>query len=229
MASKIQLKRGLKSALPTLSSGEPAYTTDTRELYIGTGSGNVNMGGSHWYTGTAMSGTSSTTGAYSYSACPQVKVGDCYLNTSYGYVYQCTTAGSGTGAKWTYKGSIKGATGSKGATGATGADGQDLQAVYSTEEVQIGTWIDGKAIMRKCGKRSFTSTTAAELSSNGFNSRSISGIFYAGAHAMLREYYFVYKQAPDEGYAYSSHSEAAAKIKELGTATAEYVVEYIAL
>lgn len=112
MANKIQLRRGLKSQLPSLSSGEPAYTTDTRELFIGTGAGNVNMGGSQWYTGTAISGTSTTTGAYSYSACPLVKVGDCYLNTSYGYVYQCTTAGSGTSAKWTYKGSIRGATGS---------------------------------------------------------------------------------------------------------------------
>lgn len=151
MASKIQLRRGLKSALPTLSSGEPAYITDTRELYVGTGSGNVNMGGSHWYTGTAISGTSSTTGAYSYSACPQVKVGDCYLNTTYGYVYQCTTAGSGTGAKWTYKGSIKGATGATGPTGpkgATGAAGTDVQAVYSQTPAKVGTWIDGKAIYR---------------------------------------------------------------------------------
>lgn len=111
MANKIQIRRGLKSALPILSAGEPAYTTDTRELFVGTGSGNVNMGGSHWYTGTAMSGTSTAT-TYSYSACPQVKLGDIYLNTTYGYVYQCTTAGSGTTAKWTYKGSIKGAAGS---------------------------------------------------------------------------------------------------------------------
>lgn len=103
MANKIQVRRGLKANIPTLSAGEPGYTTDTRELYIGTGSGNVNMGGSHWYTGTAMSGTSTTTGYYSYSACPQVKLGDLYLNASYGYVYQCTTAGSGTSAKWTYQ------------------------------------------------------------------------------------------------------------------------------
>lgn len=114
MANKIQVRRGLKSQLPSLSAGEPAYTTDTRELFIGTGSGNVNMGGSQWYTGTAISGTSTTTGAYSYSACPLVKVGDCYLNTSYGYVYQCTTAGSGTSAKWTYQGCIKGAQGATG-------------------------------------------------------------------------------------------------------------------
>ena len=111
MADRIQLRRGIKSKLPTLTQGEPSYVTDTRELFIGTGSGNVNMGGSMWYKGTDMSGTSATTDAYSYSACPIVKVGDTYLNTSNGNVYECTTAGSGLGAKWTYKGNIKGAAG----------------------------------------------------------------------------------------------------------------------
>ena len=85
MANKILLRRGLKSKLPTLSAGEPAYTTDSREFFMGTGSGNVNMGGSQWYTGTAMSGTS-TSSTYSYTSCPLVKVGDIYLNTSYGYI-----------------------------------------------------------------------------------------------------------------------------------------------
>ena len=41
MANKILLRRGLKSKLPTLSAGEPAYTTDSREFFMGTGSGNV--------------------------------------------------------------------------------------------------------------------------------------------------------------------------------------------
>lgn len=120
MANKIQLRRGLKSAMPTGSAGEPLYATDTRELFIGTGSGNVNMGGSHWYRGTAMSGTSTTANAYSYSACPDVKLDDIYMNTSNGNIYACTTAGSGSAAKWTYQGCIKGATGATGAKGATG-------------------------------------------------------------------------------------------------------------
>ncbi len=115
MANKILLRRGLKSKLPTLSAGEPAYTTDSREFFMGTGSGNVNMGGSQWYTGTAMSGTS-TSSTYSYTSCPLVKVGDIYLNTSYGYIYQCTTAGSGSSAKWNYKGTIRGPQGATGAT-----------------------------------------------------------------------------------------------------------------
>lgn len=129
MANKIQIRRGQKSALPTLSSGEPAYTTDTRELFVGTGSGNVNMGGSHWYMGTAMSGTSTTTGAYSYSACPQVKLDDMYLNTSNGNVYVCTMAGSGSSAKWTYQGCIKGPQGDTSTSSAT-------SVVSSVEELQ---------------------------------------------------------------------------------------------
>lgn len=114
MANKIQIRRGLKSAMPQGSAGEPLYATDTRELFVGTGSGNVNMGGSHWYRGTAISGTSTTANAYSYAACPDVKVDDIYLNTSNGNVYACTTAGSGTTAKWTYQGCIKGTKGDTG-------------------------------------------------------------------------------------------------------------------
>lgn len=120
MANKIQLRRGIKSKLPTLVQGEPAYTTDTHELFIGTGNGNVNMGGGKWYNGTALSGTN---GTYSYDACPLVKAGDMYLNTSNGNVYECTTAGNGSNAKWTYKGCIKGTNGTTGPAGPTGPQG----------------------------------------------------------------------------------------------------------
>lgn len=37
----IQIKRGLSENLPTLLEGEPAFTTDTEKLYIGTGSENI--------------------------------------------------------------------------------------------------------------------------------------------------------------------------------------------
>ncbi len=131
MANKILIKRGLKANMPILSEGELGYPTDTRELFIGTGGGNVNIGGSHWYCGTAMSGTSTTTGAYSYSACPQVKVDDIYLNTSNGNVYACTTAGSGTSAKWTYKGNIKGNKGDTGAKGEKGANAATIVVAAS--------------------------------------------------------------------------------------------------
>lgn len=41
MAVKIQVKRGAKAGLPTLAPGEWGLATDTREVFIGSGSGNI--------------------------------------------------------------------------------------------------------------------------------------------------------------------------------------------
>ena len=41
----IRLKRGLETSLPTLAEGEPAFTTDTKLVYVGTDSGNIEVGG----------------------------------------------------------------------------------------------------------------------------------------------------------------------------------------
>jgi len=38
--TQLQLRRGLVSALPTLAEGELGYATDTKDVYIGTSSGN---------------------------------------------------------------------------------------------------------------------------------------------------------------------------------------------
>ena len=43
MANKIQFKRGLKASLPTLSAGEPALCTDTKEVYVGGSAGNIKL------------------------------------------------------------------------------------------------------------------------------------------------------------------------------------------
>jgi hypothetical protein len=42
--SLIKFKRGTKANLPTLETAEPALTTDTKELFIGTAEGNVQIG-----------------------------------------------------------------------------------------------------------------------------------------------------------------------------------------
>lgn len=227
MANKIQIRRGLKSQLPTLSSGEPAYTTDTKELFLGTGSGNINMGGSQWYTGTAMSGTSSASGAYSYSACPQVKIGDIYLNTSYGYIYQCVTAGLGSAAKWTYKGSIRGATG---ATGAQGSAGVDKQAVYSNTPTVVGTWIDGRDIKRVAW--TFTTdeikTGSILYSVSDIPHCPVPSLASTSIGAVRESYYLARGDNGAEGVTYGSvgalHA-GVANIKE--TLTVYCVVEYI--
>lgn len=44
MANTILIKRGLKAALPVLTQGEPAYCTDTDEVYIGDGAANHRIG-----------------------------------------------------------------------------------------------------------------------------------------------------------------------------------------
>lgn len=40
---KLQIRRGAKSNLPTLSEGELGYCTDTKEVYVGSGSGNTQL------------------------------------------------------------------------------------------------------------------------------------------------------------------------------------------
>ena len=49
------LRRGLAANLPTLAEGEPGFTTDGKDLYIGTSDGNVKMskdGHTHSYVPT---------------------------------------------------------------------------------------------------------------------------------------------------------------------------------
>lgn len=41
MANKVTIKSGLQAALPKLSAGEFAFTTDTKKLYVGDGTNNV--------------------------------------------------------------------------------------------------------------------------------------------------------------------------------------------
>lgn len=43
MPNPIQFKRGIKANLPMLSLAEPAFTTDTKELFIGSGTDNIKI------------------------------------------------------------------------------------------------------------------------------------------------------------------------------------------
>ena len=78
-----------------------------------------NVMGNRWYTGTAVAHDeeypeTAVTGAAGY-------LGDMYLNTDTGNVYQCTAAGDASHSAWTYKGCIK-----SGVPGEDGADGSTL-------------------------------------------------------------------------------------------------------
>ena len=79
--------------------------------------------GSLWYSGTAITGTATAGTIFSGSGIASALTNDKYLNTSTGNVYNCTTAGAASVAKWQYIGSIKGAKGDTGVKGDTGAQG----------------------------------------------------------------------------------------------------------
>lgn len=76
--------------------------------------------GSMWFLGTGVTGTADSVTVFPYLEIAYM-VGDIYLNTDTGAVYECMESEDEIG--WIYKGIIKGPSGEKGETGATGATG----------------------------------------------------------------------------------------------------------
>ena len=97
--------------------------------------GETGVRGSRWYSGTAMTGTSTTGTVFSTSGITDALVNDMYINTSTGNIYQCTTSGAAAAAQWKYVGCIKGAQGNTG-TAATISVG-DVETGNAGTEVQI--------------------------------------------------------------------------------------------
>jgi hypothetical protein len=120
--------------------------------------GATGTAGSVWYTGTAITGTSTTATAFSGSGIADAKVDDQYLNTDTGNTYKCTTAGNASTAKWVYTGNIKGATGATGAAGAsaitisiTSSNGTifkntSISTVLTAHVYQAGAEVTGDAL-----------------------------------------------------------------------------------
>ena len=73
--------------------------------------GAAGAAGGKWYSGTGITGTSTTAQIFSGSGVASAVVGDMYLNTSTSNVYQCTTAGNSSTAKWKYVNNIQGNSG----------------------------------------------------------------------------------------------------------------------
>ena len=85
------------------------------------GTNGTNGTSAAWFTGTAVTGTSTNATAFTVSGS---KAGDMYLNTSTQNVYRAAAANS-----WIYVCNIKGATGSKGGTGAAAGFGTPTATV----------------------------------------------------------------------------------------------------
>lgn len=76
--------------------------------------GAAGAAGGRWYSGTGITGTSTTATAFSNSGVSSAVVGDMYLNTSTYNTYRCTVAGAPSAAKWVYVNNVKGGKGDKG-------------------------------------------------------------------------------------------------------------------
>ena len=137
------------STVPSVSAGQYLWTrtvityTDnsTTTSYSVARQGATGQTGSQWYSGTGITGTSTTATIFAGSGVANARVNDMYLNTSTGYTYKCTVAGAATVAKWVYAGSIKGATGSTGATGnGIASAAVTYKASSSNTTAPTGTW-----------------------------------------------------------------------------------------
>ena len=96
------------------TTSDPVYSVAKQGSTGGTGAA-----GGRWYSGTGITGTSTTATIFSGSGVSSAVVGDMYLNTSTYNTYRCTVAGAASAAKWVYVNNIKG---TKGDTGDAGAD-----------------------------------------------------------------------------------------------------------
>lgn len=105
---------------PTGETGEKGEKGDKGEVGQ---KGERGERGSIWYSGTKITGTSTTATIFSNSGITAAQLDDYYLNTSTGNVYRCTVAGAANVAKWGYVGCIKGLTGDKGDKGDKGDTG----------------------------------------------------------------------------------------------------------
>ena len=115
--NEAMISGGLDSPYVDSTTGHWFTWDNTLLKFIDTG---VVAAGGRWYTGTAITGTSSTPTSFD-TGITLSQPGDLYLNTVTSYVYLCVTAGNQSTAKWTYLCSIKGNTGEQGLRGLTGA------------------------------------------------------------------------------------------------------------
>ena len=139
-----------------MGSGSTAITvvkTFSYSIALKGATGSTGTRGALWYTGTGITGTSTTATVFSGSGVSSAIVGDMYLNTSTGYTYRCTVAGAASAAKWVY---VEDLTGPTGATGDAGAAG--------------GRWYSGTKITG-------TSTTATVFSGSGITSAVVGDMY----------------------------------------------------
>ena len=104
---------------------------------------------------------------------------------------------------------------------------------YSTTPVKIGTWIDGKDVMRKCGEVTYAATSNPPFGTfEAVYTPTISGINCDNATFILRENYFVAEIAFDSRACFSDYDAAVKEIQQICSsgknARVAYIVGYVA-
>lgn len=133
---------GWSTTIPSVSAGQFLWTRTTITYTDNTTSvgysvakqgatGATGTTGSQWYSGTGITGTSTTATIFANSGVANARANDMYLNTTTGDTYKCTVAGAASVAKWVYAGNIKGIQGDKGNTGATGNGISKAEITYA--------------------------------------------------------------------------------------------------
>lgn len=127
---------GTEQIYPQTSPEAIVGIDDYIAAHGGTGStgakGDTGQRGSRWYTGTAITGTSTNGTVFTGSGIASALAGDMYLNTSTSNEYQCVVGGAATVATWAYTQSIAGPQGPKGDTGPRGPAGTSITDVATT-------------------------------------------------------------------------------------------------
>lgn len=94
--------------------------------------------GGRWYSGTSITGTSTTATVFSGSGISSAVEGDMYLNTSTYNTYRCTLGGDASTAKWVYVNNIKGVHGDTG-KGVSSITNQYYLSTSNTTQIG-GSW-----------------------------------------------------------------------------------------
>jgi len=107
--------RGITSITKTSTAGlVDTYTITYSDTTTSTFTVTNGVVGNKWYTGTVVSGKSSTPTVFSGSGITYANAGDLYLNISEGAEYHCDTPGDASTATWVYDFTLAG--GGSGAT-----------------------------------------------------------------------------------------------------------------
>ena len=127
--------------IPVTIDGKSFTKKFTYSLALKGDKGDKGDSGGIWYSGTAITGTSTTATIFSNSGITSAVVGDMYLNTTTYNTYRCTVAGNASTAKWVYVNNIKGGIGNTG-KGISSIKNQYYLSTSNTEQVDGDSWTD---------------------------------------------------------------------------------------